>query len=142
MGLSATAEAGDEEMAERIARHRQRRGSGWQTIECPLNLTDVLNGLPSATGAVLVDCLTLWLSNMIATKADVEAEGRALCTVLQNCTVPVVLVTNEVGQGIMPMNTLARTFRNQAGWFNQKVTAIADEVVLAVSGYLVAVKAP
>ncbi|WP_374301451.1 bifunctional adenosylcobinamide kinase/adenosylcobinamide-phosphate guanylyltransferase [Paracoccus sp. (in: a-proteobacteria)] len=124
----ATAEARDGEMADRIARHRRARGDGWTTVEEPLALADALRRT-DGQGARLVDCLTLWLSNCMG---DADIEG--LTSTLRRMQSPVVLVTNELGQGIVPDNALARDFRDRHGWMNQAVARIADEVWMSVSG--------
>ena len=136
----ATATAGDTEMAERIARHRARRDDRWRDIEAPLDLVAALDD-SDGTGARLVDCLTLWLTNLMFTPGrDWRAEAEALCAALPRQQSPVILVTNEVGMGIVPDNALAREFRDAAGTLNQSVAAIADDVILAVSGLPLKVK--
>ena len=131
----ATAEAGDAEMAERIARHReQRQGAGWRTVEAPLDLVAALREADGSDGAVLVDCLTLWLANLMETGRDAEAEQRALIECLSDLAGPVVLVSNEVGQGIVPDNALARRFRDSAGALNAAVAEAADQVFYLVAG--------
>ncbi len=135
----ATAGAGDDEMAERIAAHRARRGPGWQTIEAPRDLAAVLKSSGNNT-PVLVDCLTLWLSNLMLAEADIEAEVGHLEAALAAVTAPVVLVSNEVGYGIVPDYPLGRRFRDQQGILNQKVAARAGRVVLVVAGLPLAVK--
>ena len=129
----ATAEAGDEEMRERIAAHRQRRGDAWRTIEAPVDLTGALREAGPAGRPVLVDCLTLWLSNVMAADRDVEADIAALGEGLAAAG-PVVLVSNEVGSGIVPDNALARAFRDHAGRLHQAIAARADRVVLVTAG--------
>lgn len=129
----ATAEAGDGEMAQRIARHRDQRGPGWQTVEEPLDLSSAL-ARTEGQGVRLVDCLTLWLSNRMAQDGPTGPAVAALCAALRDARGPVVLVTNELGLGIVPENALARRFRDAHGWMNQAVAAVADEVWMAVSG--------
>lgn len=129
----ATAEAGDGEMAQRIARHRDQRGPGWQTVEEPLDLSGAL-ARTEGQGVRLVDCLTLWLSNRMAQDSPTGPAVAALCDALRDARGPVVLVTNELGLGIVPENALARRFRDAHGWMNQAVAAVADEVWMAVSG--------
>ena len=129
----ATAMAGDEEMSRRIARHREMRGTGWQTIEESRDLGAAL-AATDGQGVRLVDCLTLWLSNLMAEDAAPAPQVRQLCEVLRAQNSPVVLVTNELGLGIVPENALARRFRDEHGWMNQAVAAVADEVWMAVSG--------
>ncbi|KGJ06111.1 adenosylcobinamide kinase /adenosylcobinamide-phosphate guanylyltransferase [Paracoccus halophilus] len=129
----ATAEARDDEMARRIAQHRARRGPDWNLIEEPLDLPAALTR-SAGQGARLVDCLTLWLSNLMAANRPEDQAIGALCDTLSRPSAPVVLVTNELGLGIVPENRLARRFRDAHGWMNQVVAARADEVWMAVSG--------
>jgi adenosylcobinamide kinase/adenosylcobinamide-phosphate guanylyltransferase len=135
----ATAEAGDGEMAERIAAHRARRGKEWQTVDAPHDLAAALAGI-QGNAPVLVDCLTLWLSNRMLAGADVVAETAHLETALDGRRAPVVLVSNEVGLGIVPDNALARRFRDLQGKLNQRLAARADRVVLMVAGLPLVVK--
>jgi adenosylcobinamide kinase / adenosylcobinamide-phosphate guanylyltransferase len=129
----ATAEARDAEMAERIAAHRARRGTGWQTIEAPHDLALAIEAAP-AGASVLVDCLTLWLSNRMLAEVDVDTEIGHLEAALDRRAGPVVLVSNEVGFGIVPDSALARRFRDLQGRLNQRIAARADRVVLVVAG--------
>jgi adenosylcobinamide kinase/adenosylcobinamide-phosphate guanylyltransferase len=130
----ATAEAGDDEMAERILEHRRRRGMGWQTVEEPLDLADALERHAGADRPVLVDCLTLWLGNLLAAGRDPEAETQTLTGRLHTLPCPVVLVSNEVGLGIVPVTPLGRAFRDHAGRLNQRVAAAADRVIFVAAG--------
>jgi adenosylcobinamide kinase/adenosylcobinamide-phosphate guanylyltransferase len=130
----ATAEPGDPEMAERIAQHRARRGAAWTTIEEPLELTRALTRHARAERPILVDCLTLWLSNLMLAGRDVEATTRSLVDSLPVLAGPVVFVSNEVGLGIVPDNALARRFRDAAGRLNQAVAAACQRVVLMAAG--------
>jgi adenosylcobinamide kinase / adenosylcobinamide-phosphate guanylyltransferase len=130
----ATAEAGDAEMAERIRRHRARRGAGWTTIETPLDLAGALASAGRDGAALLVDCLTLWLSNLIAADRDVEREMQILLQVLPRVGGPVVFVSNEVGLGIVPDNALARAFRDHAGRLHQSVATAANRVYFVAAG--------
>ncbi|CAM5323780.1 Bifunctional adenosylcobalamin biosynthesis protein CobP [Frigidibacter albus] len=135
----ATAEAGDGEMAERIALHRARRGPEWQTLAEPLALVRALvdsDGGPPR----LVDCLTLWLSNLMLAGQDWEEQVEALAALLPQLASPVVLVTNEVGSGIVPANQLARAFRDAAGWTNQRLAHACDELWFCVAGHPLKVK--
>jgi adenosylcobinamide kinase / adenosylcobinamide-phosphate guanylyltransferase len=134
----ATAEAGDAEMAERIAAHRARRGADWRTVEAPRDLAAALKSCHSMP--VLVDCLTLWLSNLMLAEADIEAEIIRLEQALTAITAPIVLVANEVGYGIVPDYPLGRRFRDWQGMLNQRIAARADRVVLVVAGLPLAVK--
>jgi adenosylcobinamide kinase / adenosylcobinamide-phosphate guanylyltransferase len=128
----ATAAAGDDEMAERIKAHRARRAASWRTLEVPRDLTGALAACGNAPA--LVDCLTLWLSNLMLAEADVEAEVGRLEKTLQAAAAPVVLVANEVGSGIVPDHPLGRRFRDWQGIVNQRMAACADRVVLMVAG--------
>ena len=130
----ATAEVGDAEMAERIRRHRARRGDGWTTIEEPLDLPRALASATRDNAAVLVDCLTLWLSNLMAAERIIEHEIQALIDCLPKVAAPVVFVSNEVGLGIVPDNALARAFRDHAGFLHQAVAAAADRVYFMAAG--------
>ena len=134
----ATAEAGDDEMAARIAGHRARRGTQWHTVEASRALVQAL----SACGAepVLVDCLTLWLSNLMLAEADIDAETVQLEQVLAAARGPRVLVANEVGSGIVPSTALGRRFRDQQGLLNQRIAARAEGVILTVAGLPLALK--
>ncbi|MFG1283310.1 bifunctional adenosylcobinamide kinase/adenosylcobinamide-phosphate guanylyltransferase [Xanthobacter autotrophicus] len=135
----ATAEARDGEMEARIALHRDRRGEGWQTHEAPLDLAGCLRALPPEQ-PVLVDCLTLWLTNHLLAEHDLDAEGAALEQVLAARPGLTVCVANEVGFGIVPDNALARRFRDAAGLLNQRLAARAGRVVLVVAGLPLIVK--
>jgi adenosylcobinamide kinase / adenosylcobinamide-phosphate guanylyltransferase len=134
----ATAQAFDAEMEQRIALHRDRRDQRWTNLEAPLDLVDALDR--SDTQPRLVDCLTLWLSNLMLAGHDWQAAGERLVAALARQGHPVVLVTNEVGLGIVPDNALARAFRDAAGLLNQRVAALADAVYLAVAGLPMKVK--
>jgi adenosylcobinamide kinase/adenosylcobinamide-phosphate guanylyltransferase len=135
----ATGEPRDNEMAARIAEHRARRGCEWRTIEAPRDLAAALTAVP-AGAAVLVDCLTLWLANVMLAGADVDAEIARFEHALAERTGPVILVANEVGLGIVPENALARRFRDAAGRLNQRLAGLADRVVLLVAGIPMKVK--
>jgi len=134
----ATAEAGDDEMAERIKSHRERRGVQWRTIEAPRELAKAL----SACGdePVLIDCLTLWLSNLMLAEANIEEETAQLEKTLVAAHGPVVLVANEVGSGIVPSYPLGRRFRDLQGMLNQRMAARAERVILMVAGLPLALK--
>ena len=120
-------------LAQRIAKHQTRRGPQWTTHQEPLDLIGAL-AETDGRGPRLVDCLTLWLSNLILTGADCEAASQRLVAALAGQIAPIVFVTNEVGGGIVPENKLARDFRDAAGLLNQWIAASSDEVYLAVSG--------
>lgn len=132
----------DGEMAARIAAHKARRGARWQTIEEPLDLAGVLTREARPDRPILVDCLTLWLSNLMAEEREISAEIDKLVAILPDLAGPVVFVSNEVGLGIVPMNALARDFRDHAGRLHQAVAAVADSVLFMVAGLPLTVKAP
>jgi len=135
----ATAEALDAEMAARIAAHQAQRGPDWTTRAAPLDLVEALAATEGGAPR-LVDCLTLWLSNLMHAGRDPEAEGARLAQALAAAAAPVVLVTNEVGGGIVPDNALARAYRDAAGRLNQRVAAECDSVYLVVAGQPLKVK--
>jgi len=130
----ATAEAGDAEMAERIAAHRARRGPFWRTIETPLALARAIATEAECERPLLIDCLTLWLSNLLLAGRQAEEEGRLLCSALREAAGPVVLVANEVGMGLVPETLLGRQFRDAAGRLNQRVASLASRVVFVAAG--------
>lgn len=130
----ATAEAFDEEMRSRIARHQADRDARWQTIEASHDLPGVLDALNAPDAVVLVDCLTLWLSNLILADADIGRAEAELCSQINVFVGHIILVSNEVGLGIVPANALARRFGDAAGRLNQAVAAVATEVVLLTAG--------
>jgi adenosylcobinamide kinase/adenosylcobinamide-phosphate guanylyltransferase len=130
----ATAEAGDAEMAERIAAHRARREGLWHTIEEPLRLEEALAAEAGEGRAILVDCLTLWLSNLMHAGSDIDARTKALCQKLRRLPGLLVLVSNEVGLGLVPETELGRRFRDAQGRLNQAVAAPADRVIFMAAG--------
>jgi adenosylcobinamide kinase/adenosylcobinamide-phosphate guanylyltransferase len=129
----ATAEAGDAEMADRIARHRADRGPRWTTIECPIDLAETITG--HENDVVLVDCLTLWLSNLMLAGHDVTRHGCSLIGAMAQRKAPLLLVSNEVGMGLVPETPLGRAFRDEAGRLNQMVAAAADGLTLVCAGF-------
>ena len=135
----ATAQAYDDEMRTRIAEHRARRPDGWITVDVPLALPDAIRGVPAGR-PILVDCLTLWLTNLILAEHDTATATRDLLTACEATTGPVVLVSNEVGLGIVPDNALARRFRDEAGRLHQRLAAQARHVVFMVAGLAMQVK--
>jgi adenosylcobinamide kinase/adenosylcobinamide-phosphate guanylyltransferase len=136
----ATADAGDVEMAARIAAHRAARGPAWRTIEASLCLAEALHGAVAPDAVVLVDCLTLWLSNLMLAGRDVKAESRRLDALIGSVAGSVIFVSNEVGNGIVPENDLARRFRDAQGQLNQSVAAACDAVVLVAAGLPLSLK--
>jgi adenosylcobinamide kinase/adenosylcobinamide-phosphate guanylyltransferase len=135
----ATAQAYDDEMRERIAAHRTRRPAGWSTVEAPLGLVAAIREAPEGA-PVLVDCLTLWLTNVLLSERDVASEIDDLMQACRRAPGPLILVSNEVGLGIVPDNALSRRFRDEAGLLHQRIAEIADRVVLTVAGLPLVVK--
>lgn len=138
----ATAQALDTEMADRIDRHRADRDARWTTIEAPFDLADAIGRAAFHHDAILIDCLTLWLSNLMLDDRDVAGATDALLHALACCPVPVILVANEVGLGIVPDNALARRFRDEAGWLNQRMGEACGEVVFIAAGLPLTLKSP
>jgi len=138
----ATAEAHDDEMRDRIRRHQAERGPGWTTVEEPLELVAALENAADKCDGCVIDCLTLWLSNVLLSSShDEQVEMKRLLESLEEWDgPPVILITNEVGCGIVPENALARRYRDLAGWLNQRVAAVADEVYWTVFGVPIDVK--
>jgi adenosylcobinamide kinase/adenosylcobinamide-phosphate guanylyltransferase len=134
----ATAEVRDDEMAARIAHHRHRRPAGWRTVEEPLRLAAALRREAAPGVCLLVDCLTLWLTNVLLTGCEDEID--ALLAALPALPGHVILVSNEVGWGIVPENALARRFRDEQGRLNQRVAALAERVTLVAAGLPLALK--
>ncbi len=138
----ATAEIRDEEMADRVDLHRKDRGPRWSTVEEPLDLPVTLHSVAIADGVVLVDCLTLWLSNLMERDHDVAEATEALIATFPALAGPVIFVSNEVGLGIVPENALARRFRDEAGRLNQAIAAAAQRVEFVAAGLPMTLKAP
>jgi adenosylcobinamide kinase/adenosylcobinamide-phosphate guanylyltransferase len=136
----ATAQAFDDEMRLRIARHQQDRSERWRTVECPIDLPDAIAREAVKGRTLLIDCLTLWTSNVLLNDLDFFTESRRLLDVLCEASSPIILVSNEVGMGIVPDNALARQFRDMAGRLNQQVAQIADCAELVVAGLVVPLK--
>lgn len=141
----ATCEPRDTEMEARIAAHQQERGSDWITQEVPLELAATLKAAQDGYGVILVDCLTMWVSNLLlqagTSKGRVQTTCEDLVVSLQNTATPTILISNEVGLGIVPDNPLGREFRDQAGWLHQRLAQVADLVVLVVAGVPLLIKA-
>lgn len=133
----ATAEAFDDEMSDRIRRHKQERGETFVSIEEPIDLAGAIARIPAGTQVALIDCLTVWLGNLMhknGVQSDPYAEVRALINALEKPPCDLVIVTNELGSGIIPHDAMTRTYRDHAGWLNQDVAKVADEVVLVACG--------
>jgi len=133
----------DDEMHQRVARHREERSRDWETVEAPLLLPEAIDDTSRRADTVLVDCLTLWTSNLLMESDDpakIEAQIPRLTAAVKEADCPVVLVSNEVGQGIVPENKLARQFRDLVGYVNQAVAGCVDEVIWSVAGIPVKIK--
>ncbi|MEO0427614.1 MAG: bifunctional adenosylcobinamide kinase/adenosylcobinamide-phosphate guanylyltransferase [Pseudomonadota bacterium] len=130
----ATAEALDDEMADRIARHKAERGDGWALDEAPLALAEAVSGTATADGVLLIDCLTLWLSNLMHRERDVAVETERLLDAVAGAPGAVICVSNEIGMGLAPMNALGRAFRDAQGRLNQRVAAVSDRVEFVAAG--------
>ena len=133
----ATAEAFDSEMEDRIQRHKDERGDTFFSIEEPVDLAGAIRGIAEGTSVVLIDCLTVWLGNLMhknGVQSEPYSEVYELLEVLKNPPCDLVIVTNEVGSGIIPHDAMTRTYRDHAGWLNQDVAKVADEVVLVACG--------
>lgn len=128
----ATAQAYDDEMSDRIRQHREERGESWHTIEAPIELARAIASVNE--GIVLVDCCTLWLSNVMLAELDVSRETDALVESIARAKADVVMVSNEVGSGIVPDNRLGRDFRDEQGRLNQRLAEISSSVELVVAG--------
>jgi adenosylcobinamide kinase/adenosylcobinamide-phosphate guanylyltransferase len=139
----ATCVPQDEEMKRRVLRHQAERSRSWQTREVPIRLAEVIREQSTPTHVILVDCLTLWVTNLLMENNDADTVAEAvhnLTLSLQKAVCPVILVSNEVGTGIVPENSLARQFRDAAGLANQQIAACATKVVWMVAGIPVAIK--
>ncbi len=130
----ATAQGFDDEMKLRIAAHQADRGEGWTTLEAPVELVDAVTSAGKSSDVVLIDCLTLWLSNLMHHEREIAQETTRLAAALKDCPVPVILVSNEVGLSIVPENRLAREFRDAQGRLNQDIAAAANIVELVAAG--------
>ncbi|WP_025899660.1 bifunctional adenosylcobinamide kinase/adenosylcobinamide-phosphate guanylyltransferase [Sneathiella glossodoripedis] len=130
----ATSQIFDAEMQERVNLHQQSRGGDWITIEEPIDLGKILKTQTGSGNILLIDCLTLWLTNLVLAERNIEDAGNSICDALQQANGPVILVSNEVGLGIVPENEMARRFRDHAGILHQKIAALADRVYLITAG--------
>jgi len=130
----ATAQPLDDEMNTRIAAHRKQRGPSWETIEAPLELADAVMQMQEPDSVAVVDCLTLWLSNMTFAKRDVANETTRLVSAMQSCPGAIIMVSNEVGLGIVPDNAISRAFRDAHGRLNQDMASVADVVEFIAAG--------
>lgn len=138
--MIATAQPYDVEMTDRIARHKAERGPGWALREVPLDLSEAIEGIGQQRGVCLVDCLTLWLSNSLLDDRDIERETETLCQAISSAHVPIILVSNEVGMGLVPETALSRRFRDAQGRLNQTVAAVCDTVEFVAAGLPVSLK--
>ncbi|MAW98715.1 MAG: bifunctional adenosylcobinamide kinase/adenosylcobinamide-phosphate guanylyltransferase [Sphingomonas sp.] len=131
----ATAQAFDDEMRDRIARHRTDRDERWRTVEAPMDLIAAIRANDGADRVILVDCLTLWLSNLLLAGRDLDAETDALAALIPMLSATIIMVSNEVGLSIVPDNALARRFRDAAGTLNQRLARICDAADFVVAGH-------
>jgi adenosylcobinamide kinase / adenosylcobinamide-phosphate guanylyltransferase len=139
----ATCSPQDDEMTARVEQHRKERGDDWQSVEAPLDPTAAIQDSGPQADILVIDCLTLWVSNLLMAGFDdhqVFEKIDRMCTILHAPPCPVILVSNEVGTGIVPENALARRFRDLAGWCNQRVAAACEQVIWMVAGIAVYVK--
>jgi adenosylcobinamide kinase/adenosylcobinamide-phosphate guanylyltransferase len=130
----ATSQIWDDEMRARVDLHKERRSAQWDTIETPLELPKALLEYSDKGCPILVDCLTLWLTNLMMEERDINAAGDALVNAISSISAPIIFVSNEVGQGIVPDNKMARDFRDHAGILHQKLAAVVDEVYFITAG--------
>jgi adenosylcobinamide kinase/adenosylcobinamide-phosphate guanylyltransferase len=144
-GFVATAIPFDDEMTARIAKHREDRDAAYITVEAPVDMVSGIRALEGDADVAVVDCLTVWLGNLMHRHGESETtfpEVEALLTLLKDPPLDLILVTNEVGSGIIPLNRTARVFRDVAGFLNQSVAALADEVILVACGLPITLKSP
>ncbi|WP_028470229.1 bifunctional adenosylcobinamide kinase/adenosylcobinamide-phosphate guanylyltransferase [Neptunomonas japonica] len=136
----ATAQAYDDEMQERIQQHKHQRPSQWSTFEEPIEISDVINNKSSSTNCLLIDCLTLWVTNLLCENKSIDDCKQQLIDALSNAKGDIILVSNETGMGVVPMGKLTRRYCDEAGWLHQEIAALADQVVLMVAGIPVIIK--
>lgn len=136
----ATAEPGDDEMLERITRHQTERGPQWSTLDAPLDLVRAIEQAAQHGDVCIIDCLTLWLSNLMHAERDVQAETRKLCDTIAGSRIPLILVSNEVGLGLVPETPLGRAFRDEQGRLNQAVARVCDRVEFVAAGLPIKLK--
>jgi len=133
----------DDEMKQRVARHQEERSQAWETVEAPLLLPEAVTEKSRTADTIIIDCLTLWVSNLLMESADsekIEMHISRLTEAIENSQCPLVLVSNEVGHGIVPENKLARQFRDLVGFVNQAVAGCADKVIWTVAGIPMRIK--
>lgn len=136
----ATAEAYDDEMQTRISHHKSQRPAHWKTIEERVSIDKVLSDNSDVNNCILIDCLTLWLTNLLCAKHDVLTARQALMDALSHSESDIILVSNETGMGVVPIGKLTRRYCDEAGWLHQEIAALADQVVLMVAGLPVVIK--
>ncbi len=138
----ATATAGDQEMAKRIEHHQQHRPKDWQLIEEPIHLTQTLQQQAAEERVLLVDCLTLWLTNLLMKRADIQQHRESLLQLLPNLPGRLIMVSNEVGMGIVPMGEISRRFQDESGILHQALAQRCERVILTVAGLPHILKGP
>jgi adenosylcobinamide kinase/adenosylcobinamide-phosphate guanylyltransferase len=136
----ATAQAYDNEMEARIQHHKEQRPDVWQTFEEPIYIDDVISNYNSSSHCILIDCLTLWVTNLLCQNEDVAAYKTILLEALSHTESDIILVSNETGMGVVPLGELTRRYCDEAGWLHQEIAAVADQVVLMVAGIPVVIK--
>lgn len=136
----ATAQAYDDEMQGRIEQHKQQRPSEWLTFEEPLEISKVISNESDSNNCLLIDCLTLWLTNLLCADKNIADYKQQLINALNNAKGDVILVSNETGMGVVPMGELTRRYCDEAGWLHQEIAALADQVILMVAGIPVVIK--
>lgn len=136
----ATAQHYDDEFGERIRHHQARRPADWQTFEAPLDIAEIIERYSGRNACLLLECLTLWLSNLLCDELELAPRIDTLCEAIENYQGTLLMVSNETGLGIIPDNALARQFGDQAGVLQQRIAALSDEVVLCVAGLPLTVK--
>jgi adenosylcobinamide kinase/adenosylcobinamide-phosphate guanylyltransferase len=142
-GFIATSEPLDHEMQARIANHQKERGRDWHTIECPINICNTIQHVSHQYSGMLLDCITLWISNLMCQDMDdafIKNQIAQFLDALTNIQCPIVIVSNEVGLGIVPDNAMARLYRDLVGYANQQIANIAEQVVFMVAGIPMTVK--
>ncbi|MBR9866572.1 MAG: bifunctional adenosylcobinamide kinase/adenosylcobinamide-phosphate guanylyltransferase [Oceanospirillales bacterium] len=136
----ATAQAYDDEMQRRIQQHKNQRPGAWVTVEEPIEISDVIRNESAVNNCLLIDCLTLWVTNLLSADKDITDYKDRLVDAIGRVKGDIILVSNETGMGVVPMGELTRRYCDEAGWLHQKIAALADQVVLMVAGIPVVIK--
>ncbi|SIS96837.1 bifunctional adenosylcobinamide kinase/adenosylcobinamide-phosphate guanylyltransferase [Neptunomonas antarctica] len=136
----ATAQAYDDEMKARIQHHKEQRPDAWQTFEEPIYISNVISNISFSSHCILIDCLTLWMTNLLCENQNIAASKKSLLDALSHTESDIILVSNETGMGVVPLGELTRRYCDEAGWLHQEIAAVADQVVLMVAGIPVVIK--